>query len=83
MFCIYASHVSTSSFGIYGGFYGPLEDSMDSIYGSGFKFGVQYQFGIHPDIKPDLGLAMSIGVLQKKEIRTGMTHSLWRIPHLA
>ena len=27
---------------------------------------MRYQFAIHPDIKPDLGLAMSIGVLQKK-----------------
>ena len=61
-----ASASFRDSFGLYGGLYSPSEESTDSIYGSELLFGVQYKFAIHPNSMPDLGLAASIGVLQKK-----------------
>ena len=51
--------------GVYGGVYVPIGDSMDRIYGSGVKFGMQYKFGLHHNAKPNMGLAMSIDFLQK------------------
>ena len=54
------------SFGLYGGLYSPSEQSTDSIYGSGFLFGLQYKFALDPHSLPDMGLAVSMGVLQKK-----------------
>ena len=63
-------HIALAKFldglGVYGGVYVPLGDSMDKIYGSGFKFGMQYKSGLHRNAKSDMGLAMSIDFLQKE-----------------
>ena len=49
-------------FGLQGGFYSPSENSTNSIYGSGFMFGVQYKLAI----STHTGLVTSVGVLQKQ-----------------